>query len=89
MGDVYGERMLEMKSRSLSNKGHRADLVTDEYLAFIEGIAEAMELATLELFPDEINHQLVSRKDWSAEKRRLFLKLNIDGWWLHGIIILA
>ena len=75
MGDVYGERMLEMKSRSLSNKGHRADLVTDEYLAFIEGIAEAMELATLELFPNEINHQLVNREDWSAEKRRLFTQV--------------
>ncbi len=75
MGDIYGERMLEMKSRSLSNKGHRADLVTDEYLAFIEGIAEAMELATLELFPSEINHQLVNRKDWSAEKRRLFTQI--------------
>ena len=75
MGDVYGERMLEMKARSLSNKGHRADLVTDEYLAFIEGIAEAMELATIELFPEEISHELINTEGWSAEKQRLFSQI--------------
>ena len=75
MGDVYGERNARNEVTIIPNKGHRADLVTDEYLAFIEGIAEAMELATLELFLDEINHQLVNREDWSAEKRRLFTQI--------------
>lgn len=72
MGDIYGERMLEMKARSFSNKGHRADLITDQYLAFIEGTAEAMELATLELYPKEVNHELVGGRNWSQTKLNLF-----------------
>jgi len=60
MGDLYGETLLELKARSTSRVGHAAHKITDEYLAFLEGVAEAMELATLDMFPQEVSHKLVS-----------------------------
>lgn len=70
MGDIYGDRLVELKVRSTSRVGHQADRVTDEYLAFSEGIAEAMELATLEMFPHEVNHQIKDLPGWSDRKQK-------------------
>jgi|SaaInl4_135m_RNA_FD_contig_111_98795_length_5921_multi_4_in_0_out_0_4 hypothetical protein len=75
MGDIYGERLIEMKARSTSRVGHRADRVTDEYLAFIEGVAEAMELATLEMYPAEASHKMISAQDWPEKKREFLRKI--------------
>jgi len=75
MGDIYGDRFLELKVRSTSRVGHAADRVTDEYLAFLEGMAEAMELATLEMFPDEVSHKIKHLEGWSDKKRDFLGKI--------------
>jgi hypothetical protein len=67
MGDLYGETLLELKARSYSRVSHAAHRVTDEYLAFLEGVAEAMELATLEMFPNEVSHEFISHPGMSAD----------------------
>ena len=68
MGDIYGDKFIELKVRSTSRVGHQADRVTDEYLAFSEGMAEAMELATLEMFPDEVQYRPKNLPHWSEPK---------------------
>ena len=59
MGDLYGQSMIEMKARSYSRNGHAADRITDEFLAFIEGTAEAMELLALEDHSNEVSNKLI------------------------------
>ena len=59
MGDLYGDRMMEIKARSYSRNGHAADRVTDEFIAFVEGTAEALELVAMEQFSDEVSHKLI------------------------------
>lgn len=60
MGDVYGDKMAEMKARSYSRVGHSAEKVTDPFLAYVEGMAEAMELAAQELFASEVSSKLLN-----------------------------
>jgi hypothetical protein len=80
-GDLYGDTMFEMKARSYSNNGHAADRVTDEFLAFIEGTAEAMEIAVAEMFPAEVSSVLEPSdqsdavKDFMAGFKRNRLKI--------------
>ena len=69
MGDLYGPHMIEMKARSYSRNGHAADRITDEFLAFIEGTAEAMELVALEDHSNEVSTKLVDSPDLSDELR--------------------
>lgn len=73
MGDLYGSRMIEMKARSYSRNGHAAHKVTDPFLAFIEGTAEAMELVALEEFPEEVADRLVENSKLS-DSMRAFIK---------------
>ncbi|MCJ8347218.1 hypothetical protein MJH12_16880, partial [bacterium] len=60
MGDIYGQKIFEMKARSLSRVGHAAQKITDPFLAYMEGMAEAMELAAQEMFPKEISAKVVN-----------------------------
>ena len=69
MGDLYGQRMIEMKARSYSRNGHAADRITDEFLAFIEGTAEAMELVALEDHSNEVSAKLIDFPELSDELR--------------------
>ncbi len=69
MGDLYGSKMIEMKARSYSRNGHAADRVTDEFLAFIEGTAEAMELVALEEYSNEVSDELIDSPDLTDELR--------------------
>ena len=69
MGDLYGQSMIEMKARSYSRNGHAADRITDEFLAFIEGTAEAMELVALEDHSNEVSAKLIDSPDLSDELR--------------------
>lgn len=54
MGFLYGDEMLTVKARSTSRKGHDSHLVTDPFLAFLEGTAEALEIAVAQQFPQEV-----------------------------------
>ncbi|MCO4782800.1 MAG: hypothetical protein KC646_10795 [Candidatus Cloacimonetes bacterium] len=82
MGDIYGDKMAEMKARSFSRVGHSAEKVTDPFLAYVEGMAEAMELAAQELFASEVSSKLLHgdtldefKKDFIAgfKKKRLVI----------------
>jgi len=73
MGDLYGTKMIEMKARSYSRKGHAADRITDEFLAFIEGTAEAMELVALEVHASEVSNTLIDYPHLTDELRDLFV----------------
>ncbi|MBW7874530.1 MAG: hypothetical protein H3C47_00920 [Candidatus Cloacimonetes bacterium] len=55
MGDLYGDEIFLVKASSTSNRGHDSHLVTDEFLAFLEGVAEAMEIAVARQFPEEVS----------------------------------
>ncbi len=69
MGDLYGTKMIEMKARSYSRNGHAADRITDEFLAFIEGTAEAMELVALEDHASEVSNTLIDYPHLTDELR--------------------
>lgn len=73
MGDLYGDRMMEIKARSYSRNGHAADRITDEFTAFVEGTAEAMELVAMEDFSDEVSHKLIDYPDLT-DNLRSFIK---------------
>lgn len=73
MGDLYGNKMLEMKARSYSRVGHAAHLVTDEFLAFVEGTAEGLELVSQDLFPAEVENKLIDSAELTEELRE-FIK---------------
>ncbi|PCJ17429.1 MAG: hypothetical protein COB02_13470 [Candidatus Cloacimonadota bacterium] len=101
MGDIYGNKMAEMRARSYSRVGHSAEKITDPFLAYMEGMAEAMELAAQEMFASEVSSRLIDldglsqfKKDFikGFKKKRLVIALknkfgfSQDGKKLDGVI---
>ena len=97
MGDLYGQSMIEMKARSYSRNGHAADRITDEFLAFIEGTAEAMELVALEDHSNEVSTKLIDFPELSDDlrnfirgfkrKRLVLAKHNKLGFTEDGVVL--
>src|SRR5690606_28426962 len=54
-GDLYGDAFFELKASSTSNRGHDSHLKTDPFLAWLEGMAEAMEVLALRDHQNEIS----------------------------------
>jgi hypothetical protein len=73
MGDIYGDKLLELKARSTSRKAHDSHVETDEFMSFLEGTAEAMEIAIMEMFPSEVSSKLLDIPG-QAEPVRNFIK---------------